>query len=39
LRNIILHSPHFAVLLLTNVLHLYQIMPMFWSRWLLFLVW
>jgi len=32
LRNIIFHSPHSAVLLLTNMLHLCQITPMFWPR-------
>jgi len=34
------HSiPHSAVLSLTNILRLCQVMPLFWSRWLLFSVW
>jgi len=32
------HIPHSAVLSLTNLLRLCQIMPMFWLTWLLFWV-
>jgi len=37
LGNIIF--PHSAELSLTKMLHLCQIMPMFWSRWFLFSMW
>jgi len=33
------YIPHSAVLSFTNMLRLCQIVPMFWSRWLLFSVW